>query len=538
MATIAPSGAPARGTNSRTAAIDAAAALRAADKPLLETRHTGLLMTAVMGITVCQFLDLTIANVALPHMRTALGASPDTISWVLTSFIIAGVLVLPLTGWLTDRFGSRRMFLGASLLFVVSSMLCGAATSLGQMVVFRAIQGVASAFIGPLSQTAMFDINKPSKQGQAMSIWGIVVMIGPISGPFIGGFLTDTLNWRWVFYVNLPIGIPALVLLYWLLPSRAQVDRRLDILGAVFLAIALGALQLLLDRGQDNDWFQAKETWVEMLITLSALWMFVVHTLQVKHPLFEGAMVRNGNFLGGLAFMVILGITNVGLSSVLPTMYQNLYGYSVMQTGLLMAPRGIGVLTTMLITNRLMGKVDSRAMISAGYAVAAFSLYTMTQWSLDMDWHPMAISGFIQGLGLGLVFVPVNMVAFSTLAPHYRTDGTTLMTLFRNLGSSFGISAIVSQLSRNLQVSHQDIGSSVTSFNVPAIDPASTAALLGEYGTAALQMLDGEVTRQAAMIAYLDNFKMMAWLVLLIVPISFMLKKPAPIFGKVDAHPE
>lgn len=538
MATIAPSGAPARGTNSRTAAIDAAAALRAADKPLLETRHTGLLMTAVMGITVCQFLDLTIANVALPHMRTALGASPDTISWVLTSFIIAGVLVLPLTGWLTDRFGSRRMFLGASLLFVVSSMLCGAATSLGQMVVFRAIQGVASAFIGPLSQTAMFDINKPSKQGQAMSIWGIVVMIGPISGPFIGGFLTDTLNWRWVFYVNLPIGIPALVLLYWLLPSRAQVDRRLDILGAVFLAIALGALQLLLDRGQDNDWFQARETWVEMLITLSALWMFVVHTLQVKHPLFEGAMVRNGNFLGGLAFMVILGITNVGLSSVLPTMYQNLYGYSVMQTGLLMAPRGIGVLTTMLITNRLMGKVDSRAMISAGYAVAAFSLYTMTQWSLDMDWHPMAISGFIQGLGLGLVFVPVNMVAFSTLAPHYRTDGTTLMTLFRNLGSSFGISAIVSQLSRNLQVSHQDIGSSVTSFNVPAIDPASTAALLGEYGTAALQMLDGEVTRQAAMIAYLDNFKMMAWLVLLIAPISFMLKKPAPIFGKVDAHPE
>ena len=538
MATIAPSGTPALGTNSRAAAIDAAAALRAADKPLLETRHTGLLMAAVMGITVCQFLDLTIANVALPHMRTALGASPDTISWVLTSFIIAGVLVLPLTGWLTDRFGSRQMLLGASLLFVVSSMLCGAATSLGQMVVFRAIQGVASAFIGPLSQTAMFDVNKPSKQGQAMAIWGLVVMIGPISGPFIGGFLTDTLNWRWVFYVNLPIGIPALVLMYWLLPSRAKVDRRLDIFGAVFLAIALGALQLLLDRGQDNDWFQAKETWVEMLIALSALWMFVVHTLQVKHPLFEGAMVRNGNFLGGLMFMVILGITNVGLSSVLPTMYQNLYGYSVMQTGMLMAPRGFGVLTTMLITNRLMGKVDSRALITSGYGIAAFSLYMMTQWSLDMDWHQMAISGYVQGLGLGLVFVPVNMVAFSTLAPHYRTDGTTLMTLFRNLGSSFGISAIVSQLSRNMQVSHQDVGSSVTSFNVPAIDPASTAALLGDYGTAVLQMLDGEVSRQAAMIAYLDNFKMMGWLVLLIAPLAFVLKKPGPIFGKVDPPSE
>ena len=536
MATAAPGIRATSANDTRTTAIEAAAALRAADQPLLESKHTGLLMAAVMGITICQFLDMTIANVALPHMRTALGASPDTISWVLTSFIIAGVLVLPLTGWLTDRFGSRQMFLGASLLFVVSSMLCGAATSLGQMVVFRAIQGVASAFIGPLSQTAMFDINKPSKQGQAMSIWGIVVMIGPISGPFIGGFLTDTLNWRWVFYVNLPIGIPALVLLWWLLPSREKVERPLDVFGAVMLAVALGSLQLMLDRGLDNDWFEAKETWAELMISLSAFWVFVVHTLQVKHPLFEGAMVRNGNFLGGLLFMVILGITNVGLSSVLPTMYQNLYGYSVMQTGLLMAPRGCGVLLTMLVTNRLMGKVDSRALIMVGYSIAAFSLYTMTQWSLDMDWRPMAISGFIQGLGLGLVFVPVNMVAFSTLAPHFRTDGTTVMTLFRNLGSSFGISAIVSQLSTNMQTSHQDVGASVTSFNVPAIDPSSTAALLGDVGTAALQMLDGEVTRQAAMIAYLDNFKMMAWMVLLIAPLSYVLKRPGPVFGKVEAH--
>ena len=540
MATTAPpSGAgPAAAAAARAAAIDQAAALRAADKPLLESKHTGLLMTAVMGITVCQFLDLTIANVALPRMATTLSAAPDTITWVLTSFIIAGVLVLPLTGWLTDRLGSRNLFLGASLLFVVASMLCGAATSLGQMVVFRAIQGVASAFIGPLSQTAMFDINKPSKQAQAMSIWGIVVMIGPISGPFIGGFLTDTLNWRWVFYVNLPIGIPALVLLWWLLPSRAKVQRRLDIFGAVALAIALGALQLMLDRGQENDWFQAKETWVELLIALSAFWVFVVHTLQVEHPLFEGAMVRNANFLGGLAFMVILGVTNVALSSVLPTMFQNIYGYSVMQTGLLMAPRGFGVLTTMLITNRLMGRVDSRLLITLGYTIAAFSLYTMTRWSLDMDWHPIALSAFVQGLGLGLVFVPVNMVAFSTLAPHYRTDGTTLMTLFRNLGSSFGISAIVTELSRNLQTSHQDIGSSVTSFNVPAIDPASTAAMLGDFGTAALQMLDGEVSRQAAMIAYLDNFQMMGWLVLLIAPLAFALRKPGPMFAKADVHPE
>ena len=538
MATTAPLPGAEPASNSRAAAIEAAAALRAADRPLLESKHTGLLMAAVMGITICQFLDLTIANVALPRMATTLSAAPDTITWVLTSFIIAGVLVLPLTGWLTDRLGSRNLFIGASLVFVVSSMLCGAATSLGQMVAFRAIQGAASAFIGPLSQTAMFDLNKPSKQAQAMSIWGIVVMIGPISGPFIGGFLTDTLNWRWVFYVNLPIGIPALVLLWWLLPSRERVHRRLDVFGVVALAVALGALQLMLDRGQDNDWFQAKETWAELLVSLSAFWVFLVHTLQIEHPLFEGAMVRNANFLGGLAFMVILGLTNVALSSVLPTMFQNIYGYSVMQTGMLMAPRGFGVLTTMLITNRLMGKVDSRALIAIGYTIAAFSLYTMTKWSLGMDWHPIAVSSYIQGLGLGLVFVPVNMVAFSTLAPHYRTDGSTLMTLFRNLGSSFGISAIVTEFSRNIQTSHQDVGSSVTSFSLPAIDPASSAAQLGEFGTAALQMLDGEVSRQAAMIAYLDNFQTMAVLVLLIAPLSFALKKPGPVFSKIDVHPE
>ena len=495
-------------------------------------------MAAVMGMTICQFLDLTIANVALPRMASSLSAAPDQISWVLTSFIIAGVLVLPLTGWLTDRFGSRNLFLAASLTFVVASWLCGAATSLGQMVLFRSIQGVASAFIGPLSQTSMFDLNKPSKQAQAMSMWGIVVMIGPISGPFLGGFLTDTLNWRWVFYVNLPIGIPALAILYWLLPSRSLVKRRLDIFGAVALAIGLGALQLMLDRGQSNDWFEARETWVELLISLSAFWVFLVHTLQVDHPLFEGAMVRNANFIGGLGFMVILGVTNVALSSLLPTMFQNLFGYSVMQTGLLMAPRGVGVLTTMLVANRLMGKVDSRAQVTVGYVIAAISLFMMTGWNLEMDWHPVVWSAYVQGIGLGLVFVPVNMLAFSTLAPQYRTDGTTLMTLFRNLGSSFGISAIVTQLSRNMQVSHQDIGASVTSFNVPAIDPASTEGLLGEYGTAALQILDGEVTRQAAMIAYLDNFKMMAWVVLLIAPVSFALRKPAAIFDKVDVHIE
>jgi MFS transporter, DHA2 family, multidrug resistance protein len=496
------------------------------DKPTLESRHTGLLMAAVMGVSICQFLDLTIANVALPFIRNSLDASLETITWMMTSFIIAGVLVLPLTGWLSDRFGSRNLFIGATAAFVLTSMLCGAATSLMQMVIFRAIQGMAAAFIAPMSQSIMFDINPPSKQARAMSIWGMVVMIGPISGPFLGGFLTETLNWRWVFYVNLPIGIPALAVLWWLLPSRPIVKRRLDIFGAIILGLGLCALQLMLDRGQQKDWFSSKEIVIELLFAISALWIFFMHSRSTPHPLFERAMLSDRSFLVGIVFMLVLGIANVGLSAVLPTMYQSVYGYDVMDTGLLMAPRGCGVLVTMVITSRLLTRIDNRLLIMLGYMIAALSLWTMTSWSLDMDYQPILISSFIQGIGLGLVFVPVNMIAFASLSPKYRTDGTTLMTLFRNLGGSFGISVIVTALARNIQVSHADIGANVTSFNVPAMDPVSTAESLGSYGSSLLVMLDGEVNRQAAMIAYIDNFYMLFWLVLIIAPIGWLARRP------------
>lgn len=504
----------------------------AADQPTLESKHTGLLMVAVMGVSIIQFLDLTIANVALPHMQTSLGASFETISWVMTSFIIAGVLVLPLTGWLSDRLGSRNLFIGATAMFLLSSMLCGTATSLTQMVIFRAIQGIAAAFIGPMSQTIMFDIKPPSKQARAMTIWGMVVMIGPISGPFLGGFLTETLNWRWVFYVNLPIGIPALALLWWLLPSRPLTKRQLDIFGAVVLGLGLCALQLMLDRGQHKDWFESTEIVVELIFAISALWIFFVHSRSVAHPLFERAMVTDRSFLVGVGFMIVLGITNVGLSAVLPTMYQTVYGYDVMDTGLLMAPRGCGVLLMMLVTGRFISKADSRLMITIGYLLAALSLWTMTTWSLDMDYRMIAVSGFIQGMGLGLVFVPVNLIAFASLSPKYRTDGTTLMTLFRNLGSSFGISVIVTVLARNIQTSHADIGANVTSFNVPAIDPAAVAEVLGGPGASLLYMLDGEVNRQAAMIAYIDNFYMLFWLILFIAPLAWIVKRPGSPGGK------
>ncbi len=502
------------------------------DRAALETRHRGLLMLAVMGVSIIQFLDVTIANVALPHMQSSLGASLDTISWVLTSYIIAGVMVMPVVGWLSDRIGSRRLFLGAVAGFLLASMLCGAATSLTEMVLFRALQGICAAFIGPMSQTIMFDINPPSKQPAAMSLWGMVVMIAPITGPIIGGFLTDTLNWRWVFYINLPIGIPTLLILAWLLPSRPIASRRLDLFGFAALAAGLVALQLMLDRGQHKDWFNSWEIIIELLVALGAFWVFLIHTLNTKNPLFPNGLIRDTNFLFAAFFMFLLGVANIAIAAVLPTMYQEVYGYSAIDTGILLAPRGVGVLVTMTIANWLMGRVETRYTVTVGYVVVAIAMWSMSGWSLDMDRWPIVVSGFVQGLGLGLVFMPMNMAAFATLSPQYRPDGSSLLNLMRNLGGSFGISAIVTMLARNTQVSHADLAAHVTSYSLPAIDPASLGDRFGDFGMAMVRMIDNEISRQALMIAYVDNFHAMALLILCIAPVALLLKSVRMPAGK------
>lgn len=494
------------------------------DKPFLASHRTGLLMAAVMAMSVCQFIDMTVANVALPHMQTSLNATFDTISWALTSYIIAGVMITPLTGWLSDRFGSRNLFIAACAIFLLASAACGAATSLTQMVLFRALQGIGASFIGTMAQTIMYDINPPSKQARAMSIWGMVVIIGPITGPFLGGFLTEYWNWRWVFYINLPIGIPAIAVLWWLMPSRPIVQRKLDIFGAAALATGLCALQLMLDRGQHKDWLQSKEIVAELLIVLSAFWVFFIHNRSVKDKLFPTEMMRNSNFLIGVAFMLLMGIANVALAAVMPSLLQQIYGYDVMSAGLLMAPRGCGVMVTMIATNVLIKWVDGRIMIALGYVVSALSLWMMTGWTIEMNSGPIILAGFVQGLGLGLVFMPMNMIAFSSLPGKFRTEGGTLMTLARNLGGSFGISVIITMLTRNTQTSHADIASHVTSSSLPGIDLGAATDRLGSVGGGLMSMINGEVSRQAAMIGYIDNFYAMFWLILCFVPLVVLVR--------------
>ena len=495
------------------------------DEAILPVRYRGLLMAAVMGASIIQFLDSTIANVAIPHMQTSLGATPETVTWVLTSFIIASAVATPITGWLADRVGSRNLFLIAVTGFIITSMLCGIATNLLEMVAFRIGQGIFAAFIGPLSQTIMLDINPPSRHARAMAIWGMGVMVAPISGPLIGGWLTESYSWRWVFYINVPIGIVTLGVLWWLLPSRSIVKRRLDYLGYLLFALGLGTLQLMLDRGQGEDWLQSTEVLIELGLAIAMLWMFAVHMATAKAPIFPRALLANRSFVTAMGFSALMGIVLIAISAMLPPMLQNLFGYSVFDTGLILAPRGVGVLITMIIATRTIAYVDPRVLIGTGFAIAAGTLWHMTGWSLDMGMEEFIVVGLIQGMGMGLCFMPLNVIAFSSIGPQHRTDGAGLLNLSRAIGGSAGISLITTMLARNLQTSHADIAAHVTPGSIPPID-LSSIDRFGDLGSGTLWAIDGMVNQQAAMVAYLDNFWLLAIIVGCFVPMVLLLQPP------------
>ncbi len=492
----------------------------------MPVKHKTLLTIAVMGATIIQILDSTIANVAVPHMQASLGATRETVTWVLTSYILAGAVAMPLTGWLADRVGSRNLFVGSVIGFTIASMLCGIAMNLTEMVIFRILQGICAAFIGPLSQTILLDINPPERGPKAMALWGMGIMVAPIFGPMIGGYLTESYNWRWVFYINLPIGIPTVALLIWLLPSRVITKRRLDLFGFAMLALGLAALQLMLDRGQGEDWFESWEIRIQAIVALSALWLFTVHMVTSKGgTLFDRTMLMNRNFASATLFSMLIGVMMYGIFALLPPMLQSIYGYTVFDTGLLLAPRGLGILIAMAISSRLNGIVDPRLLLLVGFSTTVGSMAMMTGWSLEMGRDPILLAGFVQGIGMGLTFMPTNLMAFATLPPHYRTDGSSIMYLMRSMGGSLGISMTTTALTRSIQTNHEAIAGGVTSSSIAVIDPA-TADRLGQYGDAALRVMDLEVTRQAAMIAYLNDFKLMMFVVLAFMPLILLLRPP------------
>ena len=491
----------------------------------LPTGQRLIVTVGVMAAVLLQVLDTTIANVALPHMQASLSATQDTINWVLTSYIVASAIALPISGWLADRVGRKRLLLISVVVFTAASVLCATATSLAEMVLFRALQGVGGAFIVPLAQATLFDINPREKHGQAMALFGGGVMIGPILGPVLGGWLTDNYNWRWVFLVNLPVGLLCILIMMRFMPTTETHRRRFDMFGFALLAIALGALQFCLDRGEQKDWFSSWEILVEAGLAIAAGWMFVVHMITSEHPLFDRAMFKDRNFATSLLFMAVTGVLLLAGLALLPPLLQNMYGYSVLQSGFLTAPRGLGTLFSMLIAGRLTGKIDARLLVGIGVILMGVSLHMMTGFAIDQPSRPVIFSGVVQGLGLGLIFVPLQTLAFETLPTRMRTTGAALLNLSRNIGGSIGISVVSTELVRLTQVSHADMAAQITQQTIPTADPTMLQTIAPVAGPAALAYINAMISKQALFIAYLDDFKLMMIITFAILPLLFFMKR-------------
>ena len=493
--------------------------------PALPVRSRGMLTFGLMLATIMQVLDTTIANVALPHMAAALNASTSEVTWILTSYIVAAAIATPLTGWLADRFGRRHLLLVSVIGFTVMSLLCGVATGLEEMVLFRILQGVFGAVIAPVVQSLLLDINPKERIGQAMAIYGAGIMIGPIIGPTLGGWLTESFDWRMVFLVNLPVGALAFMVILAFMPKENTHIRRFDMFGFGMLALAIGSLQLLLDRGAEIGWFDAVEAWIELGLTISGLWIFIVHCLTHHDPFIDLRMFKDRNLTMGLLFIFVIGLTMFSGLTLLPPLLQNLMGYPVIETGLVMAPRGVGTMLSMVFAGRLLARFDARIMVVFGLGVTAYSLWMMTEFSLQMDAMPIIVSGLVQGFGLGFVFVPLSTLTFATLAPHYRTDGTSFFNLVRNIGSGVGISIVSLVLTNMSAVNHAELAERLTATSREVM---AYGSYFQSGNTQMLSVINGLVTQQAAMIAYLDDFLLMTGISILALPIVLMLRGAKP----------
>jgi len=497
-----------------------------------------LLTVCVMMATIMQALDTTIANVALPFMQGSLSTTQDQVNWVLTSYIVAAAIMTSPLGWMATRFGRKKLFIVCAAGFTVASMLCGAAQSIEQMVGFRLLQGVFGAALVPLSQAVMLDIYPPAQRGSAMAIWGMGVMLGPIMGPTLGGWLTDAYSWRWVFFVNLPFGIlTVLGLSAFMRESPLKRDTPFAWFGFLTLSLGIGALQMMLDRGQDLGWFDSTEVVVEGLLAVVGFYFFLADSFTSQRPFIPLRIFRDWNFSVAVVFMFIIGIILLATMALVTPYLQNLMGYPVLASGYLLGTRGIGTFFSMMVVGRLLGRFDARLLVFAGLVLATGSLWFMVTWSPETSANAIAIDSIAQGVGLGLVFVPLNTVAFATLPGEFRTDGVALWTLIRNLGSSIGISVIIAELTNMIGVFHSQLSENVTPFSdaLRMPDVAGALSIATDSGRAAL---DAIVAQQAAIMAYSNDFLIMTFVSLGAFPLLLLIQgaKAAAPAPKAQGH--
>jgi DHA2 family multidrug resistance protein len=466
-------------------------------------------------------------------MQGSVSASSDQINWVLTSYIVAAAIMTPPSGFLANRFGRKRVLMVAVVGFVVASVLCGIAQSLVQIVAFRLLQGFFGAALVPLSQSILIDIYPPEERGSAMALFGVSVMVGPVLGPVIGGWLTDHYSWRWVFYINVPLGALAFAgISYFIRETAISAAAKLDWLGFGSLSVAIAALQVFLDRGAQLDWFSSFEILIEAVVCASALYVFLVHTLTARNSFVNPRLFLDRNFAVAVLFIFIVGITYLASLALMTPYLQTLMGYPIVTAGLVMGPRGLGTMVCMFLVGRIIGRVDTRALLAIGLLLTAWAMYDMTGWTPNVSQWTIATTGFIQGAGLGFLFVPLTTIAFATLAPEQRADAAGIYNLSRNVGSSVGISVVSYLLIRNNQINHATIASHVTAVN-HAFNNAIMLRAWSPWTASGRAALDQVVQTQASIISYIDDFKLMMILSLAVLPLVLLLRS-APTSGESD----
>jgi len=483
-----------------------------------------LLVTVfIMMATIMQVLDITIANVSLPYMQGSLSATLDQVSWVLTSYVVAAAVMTAPVGWLAARFGIKKLLVACVTGFTIASMLCGIAHTIEEMVLFRVLQGMFGAALVPLAQSVMLEIYPPHRRGWAMSLWGMGVMIGPIMGPILGGILTEYYSWRWVFFINLPVGIVTVIgLLTCMGESEGNRGLAFDWFGFAALSIAIGALQLLLDRGEQLGWFDANEIVVMAIVSATAFYFFIAHSLTTDRPFISMEIFRDRNFNIGLIFMFVCGVMLVASMALMAPMLQGMMGYPIIDAGVLLGTRGLGMGVSMLMAGRLMTVVDPRLLLFVGLSCCVASLNASIDFTPDTATRTIAWVSMLQGFGLGLMFVPLNMIALSTLPVALRTQGTAMWTLIRNLGSSVGVAIVIANLTNKTIMMHALLAESVTPFNQAMADPA--AAMLDANTDTGRALLENLLTQQATIIAYANDFKLMLVMTLLCFPLVVLVR--------------
>jgi len=501
--------------------------------------------------TFMEVLDTSIANVALPHIAGNLSAGQDESTWVLTSYLVSNAIVLPLSGWLSSLMGRKRFYMSCVALFTVSSFLCGLAPSLGMLVLFRILQGAGGGGLQPSEQAILNDTFSLEKRGMAFAVYGIAVVVAPTIGPWLGGWITDNFSWRWIFYINVPVGIISLLLTSVLITDPPYMKRasiksgfRIDYIGIGLISLGLGSMQIILDKGQRDDWLSSNFIRVFFVLMLIGLVAGIIWELREKEPVVDLRMLKNRNFAIATVAMFFLGFVLYASTVLIPQFLQQLLGYTAELAGLALSPGGAVIMLMMPVVGFLVSKVDTRFLISFGCIVSAWALFVMASWNLGLDYRHAVTARMLQSFGLAFLFIPINVAAFAYVPREKTNMGTGIINLARNIGASVGIATVTTMLERRTQAHQQRLIEHVNTFsaayhnmlNGTQVRMVSAGSSLSHAASQAQQMIYGTVQRQAAMLAFIDDFKMLGVVFFAVIPVLLLLRKPSKQAGSVPVH--